>query len=1043
MFVDFFIKRPVFACVIAILIVLAGLICIPILPVAQFPQIAPPVVQVTATYTGASAEVLEQTVTSPLEEQINGVEGMTYMSSMSSNDGTATINVTFKVGYDLDIAAVDVQNRVDIALPRLPQDVRSYGVTTQKKSTNLVLAINLFSPDNTFDDLYLSNYADINIVDVLKRIPGMGDVTIMGERKYSMRLWLDPDKLASMGMTASDVINAVKDQNLQVAAGSIGQPPSPPGQVFQYTVTTKGRLSKPEEFENIILRSNNDGTVVYIKDVASVEMGAENYQWYTNMNGKKTTMIGVYQLPDANSVDIANAVKETMSSLSKHFPKGMNYKIAYDTTMFVIESIKEVIMTLVMAMFLVFLVIYIFLQDWRSTLIPAITIPVSLIGTFGLMMVLGFSINTLTLFGLVLAIGTVVDDAIVVVENISRLIEEEGMEPLEAASKGMSEVVGPVIATTLVLFAVFVPVAFIPGISGQLYKQFALTIACAVGISTINALTLSPALCAILLRPKSGGENFLFKKFNQGMEWSKFHYHKLVGIFINKWRVVMIVFLGMIAVTYLLFRIVPTGFLPDEDQGYFFMLAQGPDGSSLERTDKIATQIEKILGNTEGVSDVLTIGGYNIINGGLDPSASSFFVVLNPWDDRTSEDLSLNAIMSTIYMKTLKIEGAMVIPFNPPPISGLSTTGGFQFELQDREGNTLDRLSAVTQKMIDEAKKEPSLTPLSTSFRINYPQIYIDLDRTKTKVLGIQISDVFNTLQAYLGSLYVNDFNRFGRVYRVYAQAKKNYRSDMTDIARLYVRNNQNEMIPLSALAQVKEIRGVQSIKHYNVYRAVELNGANTSSYSSGQAINAMQSLADRVLPDGFGFEWTGVAFEELQAGNMAPLIFTLALIFVFLFLAAQYESWSMPLMVMFAVPLAMLGALTAQWLRSLNNDVYCQIGLVMLIGIASKNAILLIEFAKDQRTAGKEIVESALLAAKIRLRPILMTAFSFILGVLPLVLAKGAGAASRHSLGTAVMGGMIASTFLSLGLVPVFYVLIETVREEGLLNSIRKAKKK
>lgn len=1041
MFVAFFIKRPIFSTVIALVIVLAGVVCIPILPVALFPQIVPPTVQVSSTYTGASAEVVEQTVTSPIEEQINGVEGMIYMSSTSSSDGSSTINVTFEVGYDLDIAAVDVQNRVAIALPRLPEDVSRYGVTTKKQSTNLVLAVNLLSPDNSLDMLYLSNYADINIVDELKRLPGVGDVTIMGERKYSMRFWLNPDKLASMNLATTDVVASIRDQNLQVAAGAIGQPPGPSSQTFQYTILTKGRLAETEEFENIIIKTRPDGSVVRMKDVGRVELGAENYNWFSKINGQETAMIGVYQLPDANSVDVAKAVYEEMENISKRFPVGMSYQIPYDTTVFVIESIKEVINTLLIAIVLVFLVIYVFLQNWRSTLIPAICIPVSLIGTFGLLMALGFSINTLTLFGLVLAIGTVVDDSIVVVENISRIIEQDTLSPMEASIKGMAEVVGPVIATSMVLFAVLVPVAFMPGITGQLYKQFVLTIACAVGVSTITALTLSPAMCALMLRPLKENKGWFFEKFNKGMDGFRNKYMGGVHQLLAHRKIVVMGFLALVALTYYLFTIVPTGFVPDEDQGYFFVLAQGPDGSALARTGKTVEKIEKIIKKIDGVEDVLTIGGYNIVNSVLDPSSASLFVVLKPWGERKTRPLSLNSIMNTVYQNTITVNEAIVVAFNPPPINGLSSTGGFQYELQDYQGGSLDRLDGVAKEMMAGAKSAPELLPLSTSFKVNYPQLYIDLDRTKAKTMGVAISDVFSTLQTYLGSIYVNDFNKFGRIYRVFAQAENSYRLNENDISRLYVRNIEGDMVPVSAMARIKKIRGVQAIQHYNIYRSVELNGGNAQGFSSGQAIKAMDELSDKILPGGFGYQWSGVAFQENKAGAVAPLIFTLALAFVFLFLAAQYESWSLPLVVMLAVPLAILGALGFQWMRGLNNDVYCQIGLVMLIGLASKNAILIVEFAKAKLEEGLSIEDAALTAARIRLRPILMTALSFIFGVIPLVVASGAGAASRHSLGTTVFGGMIASTFLSLLLVPVLFVINEKIKANGLFGKKIKQK--
>ncbi len=1034
MFVNFFIRRPVFSTVIALVIVLAGGVCIGLLPVAQFPEIAPPVVQVSATYTGASAAVVEDTVTRPLEEQINGVEGGMYMSSTSNNDGTCTINVTFNIGYDLNIAAVDVQNRVAIALPQLPDDVKRIGVTTQKQSTDFIQAINLFSPDETYDDLFLSNYAAINLVDVLKRLPGMGNVTIFGERKYSMRFWLDPDKLTGMNLTAADVINAIQDQNIQVAAGAIGQPPMGPGQAFQYTISTKGRLQSVEEFENIIVRTGSDSSVVRIRDVARVELGAENYGWFTTLNGKNAITIGIYQLPGANSVQLAKEVRATMERLSKRFPKGLEYKIPYDTTIFVTESIKEVLVTLGEAIILVFLVIFLFLQSARTTIIPAITIPVSLIGTFGLMMALGFSINTLTLFGLVLAIGLVVDDAIVVVENASRIMEEENLSAREATEKAMGEVVGPIIATTLVLFAVFVPVAFMPGISGQLYKQFALTIAFSVGISAINALTLSPAMCAVILkRRQEGREPAFFRLFNRFFAWATESYVRGVGVFIRRWKIIIGGFAALLVVTLLFFRMLPTGFLPDEDQGYFFMIMQGPEGTAVDRTMQVTQEIEEIAAATPGVQDIITIGAFNLITANVDSSAATLIIILKPWRERETPETDIKAIMGSIQAQVRHISDALIFAFNPPPIRGLSTTGGFQFMLQDQQDKGIDPLAAVTRSIMQQAMQDPSLAGMSTQFKTNYPQLYVNLDRDKAKQLGIPVSQIFNVLQAYLGSFYVNDFNKFGRVYRVFVQAQDQFRSDRTDISRLYVRSSEGDLVPLSALITIDTIRGPQTITHYNVYRSVEIDGNNAPGYSSGQAINTMEKIAAKILPEGYGFEWTGTALQEIVSGGLAPYIFALAIIFVFLFLAAQYESYSMPLMIMLAVPLAILGALVAQWSRGLVNDVYCQIGLVMLIGLASKNAILIVEFAKEKHEQGMGIVDAALKAVHIRLRPILMTALAFILGVVPLVIATGAGSASRHSLGTAVFGGMIASTFLSLVLVPVLYVLIETLRERGL----------
>jgi len=1032
MFVDFFIDRPIFAGVISIVISLAGAVCIILLPIAQFPEITPPTVQVKATYTGANAEVVEKTVTTPIEEQINGVEGMTYMSSISSNDGSSTITVTFDVGYDLDIAAVDVQNRVTMAQPQVPEDVRKYGVTTQKQSPDFVLIISLYSPDNTYDELFLSNYAAINIVDTLKRLPGVGDVQIFGEKKYAMRLWLNPDKLTSMEMTAMDVIAAVQEQNVQVAAGKIGDAPSPPGQNFTYSINTLGRLSSVEQFEDIIVRTRADGSVVRVKDVARVELGAENYGWFAHFNGREAACIGVFQLPDANALQVAEAVYADMERLSERFPEGLAYGMSYDTTLFVKESIKEVIKTLGEAMILVFLVVYIFLQNWRATLIPAIAIPVSLVGTFAVLKAFGFSINTLTLFGLVLAIGIVVDDAIVVVENASRCIDEKGMKPKEAAKEAMREVTGPVIATTLVLMSVFVPVAFMPGITGQLYRQFALTIAFSVGISAINALTLSPALCAALLRPTPKRQTWFFRKFNQAFGWSRAAYLKGVRWFIGTWPVVLMVFAGLFVATYYMFTIVPTGFVPEEDEGYFMVMIQSPEGASLSRTSDVCSRVEKILQETPGVESIVMIGGYNLLNSAMDPASAAAFVMLAPWDERKGPQLSLEGIMGSFLGKTRGINEAVVIPFPPPPIEGLSTTGGFEFELQDLTGGSLVELREIAGKLIADGGNQPALTPLSTTFEVNYPQFYVELDRTKAKSLNVAVSDVFTTLQTFLGSMYVNDFNKFGRVYRVFLQAEDHYRAEREDISTLYVRAADGSMVPLSALVTVKQIRGVQSIKHYNLFRTVSLYGGNAPGYSTGQAISAMEELSKKHLTSDYGYEWTGTAYQEIRAGGMAPYIFSLALIFAFLFLAAQYESWVMPLMVMLAVPLAILGALLAQHIRGIANDVYCQIGLVMLIGLASKNAILIVEFARELRAQGMSIVEAAVHASRERLRPILMTAFAFILGVVPMVAATGAGAASRHSLGTAVFGGMLASTFLSLVLVPVLYVVLERLRERG-----------
>jgi hydrophobe/amphiphile efflux-1 (HAE1) family protein len=1014
------------------LITLVGAISIPILPIAQFPDIAPPTVNVSATYTGASAEVVETTVTDPIEEQINGVEGMTYMESYSSNDGTMNINVTFDVGYDLDIANVDVTNQVQLATPLVPEEVGKYGISVEKQSPSLILAVHLISPDGSRDELFLSNYIGIQIYQTLQRIPGVGNLTIWGEREYSMRVWLNPDKLASLGLTTNDVAAAISEQNLQVAAGSIGEPPVPDGQQFQYTITTLGRLETVEEFGDIIIRAESDGTVVRIEDVARIELGAQSYDQDSLLDGKPAIGIGIYQLPGANALDVDKQVRVTMEQLKKNFPSGVDYRIVYDTTEFVTASIVEVIKTLFEAFILVFIVVFVFLQNFRATLIPAITIPVSLIGTFALINAFGFSINTLSLFGLVLAIGLVVDDAIVVVENVSRLLQEKDISPKEATSAAMKEVTGPIVATSLVLMAVFVPVSLMPGISGQMYKQFALTIAFSVGISAINALTLSPALCALFLRKETGPKWWFYRKFNDGFDRFKNGYQGWVKELTARWKLVVLAFAVLMALTVFMFKIVPTGFVPEEDQGYFIVNIQGPEGSSLERTNATMKEIYEILINTPGVAHVVSISGLNFLTSSSDSNSGAMFPVLAPWSERKSKGTQIDSILASVRKKFAGIQGAQVVAFNAPAIQGLSSTGGFQFELEDRTNLGLDTLQKVMGEIIEAGQKRPELVGLFAYFSVNTPGLYIELDRTKTKTQGVSISDVFQTLQGYLGSLYVNDFNLYGQVYKVFMQADAQYRNTMDDISRLYVRTDRGDLVPLDTLIDVSKIVGPETITHYNLYRSAEIDGDNAPGYSSGQAMDTMEELADQYMPEGMGFEWSGISYQEIKAGNLAPLIFGLSLVFVFLFLAALYESWAMPFMVMLAVPLALLGAMTAQWMRGLSDDIYCQIGLVMLIGLASKNAILIVEFAKQRREEGMPVQEAAMTAALIRLRPILMTAFAFILGVFPLVVASGAGANSRHSLGTAVFGGMIVSTLLSLIIVPVFYVIIENLRERG-----------
>jgi hydrophobe/amphiphile efflux-1 (HAE1) family protein len=1036
-FVNFFIDRPIFASVLAIVIVVAGAVAIPFLPIAMFPEITPPQVVVTATYPGASAEVVEQTVTTPIEQQVNGVENMIYMSSRSGSDGTMTLTVTFKVGTDLDIAAVNVQNRVSIAQAKLPPEVTRQGVTITKQSPDLVEIVALTSPDGSRDELYLSNYATLQVVDVLARVPGVGQVTVFNGRDYGMRLWLNPDTLASLGLTAGDVADAVREQNLQAAAGQIGQPPAPRGQQFQYTVTTRGRLTTPAEFEAIILRTRDDGSVLRLRDVGRVELGAQSYGSFGRVGGQPAALIGVFQLPGANALEVSRGVQAAVARLAPSFPSGVTHSRPYNTTEFVRVSIEEVVHTLLVAIGLVVLTVYVFLQDWRTTLIPTLTIPVSLVGTFAVISVFGFSINTLTLFGLVLAIGIVVDDAIVVVENTQRHLDEENLLPREAARRATAEVVGPVIATALVLMAVFIPIAFLPGITGQLYRQFALTIAVSVALSALNALTLTPALCALLLRPAGAARrHWLARAWNASFARLTAGYDRTVQHIVRRSALALVVLAVLGGASYLLLRSVPTGVAPTEDQGYQLVNVQLPDAASLERTDTVVRQIEQILLETPGIETVVAIGGRSFISGVNGSNVASLFPRLAPWSERESRDLSAEAILGRLRARLGTLQEAAVVVFPPPPIRGISSGGGFQFELQSVAGGSLQDLDATARQLMEAARQRPEVAATFTAFRPGVPQLDAQVDRTKAKALGVPLSEVFTSLQIFLGSLYVNDFNAFGRVYRVQLQAEPSYRATPDDVARLYVRSQPGpngdaaRMVPLSTLVTVKPTTGPDSISHYNLYRSAEIAGDTAPGASSGQTIAAMEALARRFLPPGMAYEWSGLAFQEIEAGSRAGFVFGLSALFVFLVLAAQYESWLVPLAVILSVPLGVLGALAALWLGGLANDVYAQIGLALLIGLASKNAILIVEFAKERREHGLEVREAARQAARLRFRPILMTSFAFILGSLPLVVASGAGAASRHSIGTTVVGGMLAVTVLGVLLVPAFYVAVERLAE-------------
>jgi hydrophobe/amphiphile efflux-1 (HAE1) family protein len=1029
--VGFFLQRPVFASAIAMLMVLAGAISYFLLPVSQFPDITPPQVVVSAVYPGAGAQVVADTVTTPLEQQINGVAGMTYMSSSSSNDGSSNITITFDVGYPLSIAAVDVQNRVAQAASSLPPIVNQAGVTIKKQNPNFVLIVNLVSPDGSVDPVALSNYAYLQVLDPLKRVPGVGDVQIFGERRYSMRIWLDPDKLANLGITATDVQHAVAEQNVQVAAGKIGQSPAPEGTAFEMQVTAFGRLGDPEQFGDIVVRANpSAGSVVRLRDVARVELGALQYASSGFFGADPTVVLAIYQMPGSNALDLQKNIKNKMEELSKRFPKGIEYAMHYDTTRFVSAAMRDVLITLAEALLLVVAVVFIFLQSWRTTLIPIIAIPVSLIATLAVMLMLGFSLNMLSLLGMVLAIGLVVDDAIVVVENVERQLEA-GLRPLQAARAAMKEVTGPIIATTAVLMAVFIPVAFIPGVSGRLYNQFALTVAISVGISAFNSLTLSPALAAAFLRHRGEVTFPPFRWFNSGFEWMARHYAQSVRTLVRLRWAVLGLFVATVGATYVVSTRIPTTFLPVEDQGYFFVVIQLPDGASLQRTDEVAKQVREVLMNEPGVDIVGSISGLNFLTSAAQSNSAVEFAILKPWDERPPEQ-NASKIVERVRPKLLALPGAFVLSFDPPSIPGLGATGGFEFQVEDLTGRGSVALNEATQAVIAEARKQPEINPqqLFTSFSTSTPQFNYDLDRNKAKLLGLNLPDVFSTLQIYLGSLYVNDFNLFGRTFRVTLQADKDARASASDLSRLYVRNNSGGMVPLSTLGTLNPIVGPETVPHYNNYASAKINGGAAPGYSSGQAVAAMERAAAAALPRDFAFEWTGITFQELKAGSIATVVFSLAIVFVFLILAAQYESWTMPFMVLLAVPLALFGALLAIWLRGSQIDVYSQIGFVMLIGLAAKNAILIVEFARRRREEGLEIVEAAMEAARLRLRPILMTAFAFILGVVPLMLATGAGAASRQSIGTTVFGGMLAATILTLVFVPVFYAVIEQWRE-------------
>jgi HAE1 family hydrophobic/amphiphilic exporter-1 len=1039
--VDFFIKRPIFATVCALLIILAGAVCIPTLPISLYPNLSPPQVTVTSNYVGANAAVVESAVTIPIEQQINGVEGMHYITSTSSNDGTSAINVTFRTGYDLNIAAVDVQNRVATAQGRLPQEIKNTGVTITKANPNFVFAAGFYSPDNSLSNQYISNYIDVYVKDALKRISGVGDVVIFGERKYAMRIWLDPTKLAARQLTAADVVSALQEQNVEIPAGQLGRPPADPKQDFQVTLRVVGRLSEPKEFENIILKNTRNG-IVQLKDVGRAEIGAESYDTNLLYSGHEAVGVGVQQLSNANALDVDKAAKAALLELSKAFPPGIKYVVAFDTTTVVGDSVKEVITTLEEAVVIVIIVIFFFLLDWRATIIPAVTIPVSLIGTFAFIKIFDFSINSLTLFGITLATGLVVDDAIVVIENAQRHIDQDNTDPHTATSAAMAEVASAVIATSLVLISVFVPVSFFPGTTGILYRQFSLTIAFSIAISLFNALTLSPALAALLLRSEES-KYALFEWTHIG--WLSSGYSKLAhgvdaairGLAngygkaickVLKIRYVMVVlFLGGLAATAYMYVHVPTGFVPQEDQNYFIVVVQAPQGASLAYTTNVAKEAEKILRADPDVFGTFAVPGFSL-TGGSSSNYGLIFAPLKPIDDRKGKGHAASDIVARVSPKLFGVPGAIVVAFEPPAIQGIGSFGGFQFELQDLGRNTLQDIDTVAHKIVAGSSQRPDLRGLFTSFTANDPQQLVQIDREKAKAIGVPINQVAQALGVYMGSEYVNDFDFNNRSYRVYVQADQPFRMNARDLRQYYVRSDTNGLVPLGNIVSLKETSGPQVINHYNLFRSAEIDGAAAPGYSSSQGLKAMEDLAKQNMLQGMSFQWTGLALEEVEAGGKAILIFALGILVVYLTLSAQYESFALPFIILLAVPTAVLGALLFISMRGMVDDVYVQIGLVMLIGLSAKNSILIVEFAEQLLAQGQTITNAAIQAAELRLRPILMTSFAFILGVLPLYFATGAGMLGRHSVGTAIVGGMLFSTVLNLFFIPVLYVILKTL---------------
>ena len=1037
MFSRFFIDRPIFAFVISIFIVIAGLAAMRTLPIAQYPEISPPVVQVVAIYPGASAEVVEQTVAAPIENALTGIEGLMYMSSTSTSAGSVTIQVTFEIGTDVDKAAQNINNRVKQVEAKLPQEVRRQGVTVEKGSSAFLQVLAFYSPDTSLNDLTISNYVTLNVLDSIKRIPGTTSVQIFGAKDYAMRIWLKPDRMTQLKVTVDEVARALNEQNAQFAAGKIGQTPNGTGQEMVYTITTKGRLSSPEEFENVIVRSNKDGTTLRLRDIARVELGAKDYDFVGRVNGKPATLMGIFLQPGANALSVADEVHDTLTKLKARFPKGLDYSVPYDTTRFVKVSIREVVKTLAEAMALVFLVVFLFLQNWRATLIPFATVPVALIGTFAGLMLLGYSINTLTLFGMVLAVGIVVDDAIVVLENVERHMHEDGLSAREAALKAMKEVTGPVIAIVLVLVSVFVPIAFLGGLTGELYRQFSVTISIAVVISGFIALTMTPALCVVVLQGQKRAPGKFFVWFNDTFARITHRYTGGVLWMIKRGAIGVILFAGMVAITAGLWKITPGSLVPDEDQGYYIAAVFLPEGSSLQRTDKVMTEVLAAIQSNPANEHVVAFTGFDFLGGGYKNSAATIFVTQKHWDERK---VSVKELVGEFFMKTGGIKEALVLAFAPPPIFGLGNTAGFEVYIQNRGEGGAAKLANTMYGIMGAASQSKILAGVQTLWKPASPQLRVDVDRERAKALGIPLDSAFNTLAATLGTYYVNDFNKYGRAWQVLMSADSQYRKRPDDIGRIYVKSDRGAMVPVSAFAKVEYSAGPDTLNRYNNLPAVKLLGQAAPGHSSGEAITEMEKIAAQVLPSDMSYDWTGSSFQEKRSSGTSGIALALAALMAFLILAAQYEKWSLPLSVLLAMPFGVFGALTAVWVTGLTNDVYFQIGLVTLLGLSAKNAILIVEFAVYKSQEGMSPAAAALEAARLRFRPILMTSLAFILGVTPLAFSSGAGSGARHSVGTGVMGGMLAATFLAIFFVPMFYKIVaeRKLREPRSAEEIR-----